>query len=246
MTGVIALLGAFAQINPIWQFGPYTASRISYAVQPDWYMGFLDGALRIWPSWSFHSFGYTIPFEVFIPAVLLPGLIFNIAYVWPMIERKFSKDNELHNLLFRPSDRPKHTAVGVATLVFLGMLFIASSTDVIANFFRLPLNEVLWAMRVLVIISPFDRLPGHVEDLQGSTERPRWREAKDRERGHAHRRGRVRGDRRRPSTSTTSTRNSRRRPCLATLSRVTKTRRPTECASRIDRSLLERARRDAQ
>jgi len=53
VSGVIALLGAFAQINPIWQFGPYTASRISYAVQPDWYMGFLDGALRIWPSGRF-------------------------------------------------------------------------------------------------------------------------------------------------------------------------------------------------
>jgi ubiquinol-cytochrome c reductase cytochrome b subunit len=157
--GVTALLAAFAQINPIWQFGPYTASRISYAVQPDWYMGFLDGALRIWPSWSFHSFGYTIPFEVFIPSVILPGILFNIAYVWPAIERKFTKDNELHNLLDRPSDRPKRTAFGVATLAFLGMLFIASSTDVIANFFRLPLNEVLWAMRILVIISPLVAYP---------------------------------------------------------------------------------------
>ncbi len=159
VSGVIALLGAFAQINPIWQFGPYTASRISYAVQPDWYMGFLDGALRIWPSWSFHSFGYTIPFEVFIPAVLLPGLLFNIAYVWPALERKFTNDHALHNLLDRPSDRPKRTAAGVAVLTLLGMLFIASSTDVIANFFRLPLNEVLWAMRILCIVSPFIAYP---------------------------------------------------------------------------------------
>jgi ubiquinol-cytochrome c reductase cytochrome b subunit len=92
ISGITALLGAFAQVNPIWQFGPYDASRISYAVQPDWYMGFLDGALRIWPSWSFHSFGFTIPLEVFIPAVILPGIIFNIVLAWPMIERKFTKD----------------------------------------------------------------------------------------------------------------------------------------------------------
>ena len=138
--GVTALLGAFAQINPIWQFGPYEASRISYAVQPDWYMGFLDGALRIWPSWTFHSFGHTIPFEVFIPAVILPGILFNIAYVWPAIERKFTKDFASHNLLDRPSNRPKRTAAGVAVLALVSMLFIASSTDVIANFFRLPLN----------------------------------------------------------------------------------------------------------
>jgi ubiquinol-cytochrome c reductase cytochrome b subunit len=157
--GIIALLGAFAQINPIWQFGPYDASRISYAVQPDWYMGFLDGALRIWPSWSFHSFGFTIPWEVFIPSVLLPGLIFNIVFAWPAIERRFTKDDEMHNLLDRPSDRPKRTAAGVAMLALLSMLFIASSTDVLANFFHVSLNTVLWAMRVLCILAPIVAYP---------------------------------------------------------------------------------------
>jgi ubiquinol-cytochrome c reductase cytochrome b subunit len=159
VAGVTALLGAFAQINPIWQFGPYDASRISYAVQPDWYMGFLDGALRIWPSWSFHSFGHTIPFEVFIPAVVLPGIIFNLAYMWPLIERKFTGDNEIHHLLDRPRDRPKRTAAGVAVFALLAMLFIASSTDVIANFFHISLNMVLLDMRVLCIIAPFIAYP---------------------------------------------------------------------------------------
>jgi ubiquinol-cytochrome c reductase cytochrome b subunit len=159
ISGITALLGAFAQVNPIWQFGPYDASRISYAVQPDWYMGFLDGALRIWPSWSFHSFGFTIPWEVFIPAVLLPGLIFNIVFAWPAIERRFTKDDAMHNLLDRPSDRPKRTAAGVAMLALLGMLFIASSTDVMANFFHVSLNTVLWTMRVLCIMAPFVAYP---------------------------------------------------------------------------------------
>lgn len=159
ITGVIALLGAFAQINPIWQFGPYTASRISYAVQPDWYMGFLDGALRIWPSWTFHSFGHTIPFNVLIPSLILPGLIFNLAYAWPAIERAWTKDSAAHNLLDRPSDRPKRTSAGVAVFTFVFMLFVASSTDVIANFFHLSLNTVLWAMRILVFVSPFVAYP---------------------------------------------------------------------------------------
>jgi ubiquinol-cytochrome c reductase cytochrome b subunit len=157
--GVTALLGAFAQINPIWQFGPYDAARISYAVQPDFYMGFLDGALRIWPSWTFMAFGHTIPFEVFIPAVILPGIIFNIAYVWPALERKLTGDNEIHNLLDRPSQRPKRTAAGVAVLTLISMLFIASSTDLIANFFHLSLNYVLWAMRILVIVTPLIAYP---------------------------------------------------------------------------------------
>jgi ubiquinol-cytochrome c reductase cytochrome b subunit len=152
--GVTALLGAFAQINPIWQFGPYTASRISYAVQPDWYMGWLDGALRIFPSWEFTGFGHTIPFEVLIPAVIFPGIAFNLAYAWPLIERKFTGDNQIHNLLDRPRNRPKRTAVGVMTLTFMAMIFIASSTDVLANFFHVSLNTVLVAMRILVILIP--------------------------------------------------------------------------------------------
>ena len=159
VTGVTALLSAFAQINPIWQFGPYEASRISYAVQPDWYMAFLDGALRIFPAWSFHNFGYTIPFEVTIPAVIFPGLLFGVAYAWPTLERMFTKDNEMHNLLDRPSSRPKRTAAGAAVLAMVSTLFLASSTDVIANFFHISLTTVLWAMRVLVLVSPFIAYP---------------------------------------------------------------------------------------
>ena len=157
--GVTAALGAFAQINPIWQFGQYHASNISYAVQPDWYMGFLDGALRIWPSWTFHSFGHTIAFETLIPALILPGLVFNLAYAWPALERKFTGDNAIHHLLDRPSDRAVRTSVGVTTLSFLMILFIASSTDVIANFFQLSLNSVLLAMRILTILVPLIAYP---------------------------------------------------------------------------------------
>ncbi len=155
ISGVIALLGAFFQINPIWQFGSYKASNISYAVQPDWYMGWLDGALRIMPNWEFVGFGHTIPFEVLLPAIVFPGLIFNICYAWPAIERWYTKDNLMHNLLDRPRDRPKRTAAGAAMLALLGSLFIASSTDVLANFFHISLNSVLLFMRWMTLIVPF-------------------------------------------------------------------------------------------
>ncbi len=163
--GFIALISAFFQINPIWQFGQYEASRISYAVQPDMYMAFLDGALRIFPSWEFTAWGHTWPLEVFIPAVLFPGILFNIAYAWPLIERKITGDDLMHNLLDRPRDRPKRTAFGAAVLVLVAMLFIASATDVIAKFFDISLNTVLWAMRILTIVTPTHRVPDHLQDL---------------------------------------------------------------------------------
>jgi quinol---cytochrome-c reductase cytochrome b subunit len=154
VTAATALLGAFAQINPIWQFGSYDASKISYAVQPDWYMGWLDGALRIMPSWELAAFGHTIPLEVFLPAVVFPGLIFTLCMLWPALEVRVTGDKELHNLLDRPRDRPKRTAAGVAIFALLFTLFGASSTDVLANFFRVSLNEVLWFFRFAVIIIP--------------------------------------------------------------------------------------------
>lgn len=154
VAGVTAFLGAFAQINPIWLFGPYNASNISYAVQPDWYMGFLDGALRIMPNWETANFGHTIPWEVTFPALVLPGIIFGLCYAWPALERKFTGDNEMHNLLDRPKDVPVRTAAGAAVFALVFTLFVASSTDVIANFLHISLNSVLVAMRILVFVIP--------------------------------------------------------------------------------------------
>jgi ubiquinol-cytochrome c reductase cytochrome b subunit len=154
VAGTSALLGAFAQINPIWQFGSYDPSKISYAVQPDWYMGWLDGALRIMPSWEFAGVGHTVPLEVFLPAVVFPGLVFTICFMWPAFERRFTGDNEMHNLLDRPRDRPKRSAAGAAMFALLFTLFAASSTDVMANFFHVSLNATLWFFRIAVFVIP--------------------------------------------------------------------------------------------
>jgi ubiquinol-cytochrome c reductase cytochrome b subunit len=154
VTGATALLGGLAQINPIWQFGPYSAEKISYAVQPDWYMGWIDGILRIMPSWEWTGWGHTLPWEVFFPAVIFPGLVFNIAFGWPVIERKLTGDNAIHHLLERPRDRPKRTAFGAAFFAMLFMSFCASSTDVLANFFHVSLNETLWFFRIAIFVVP--------------------------------------------------------------------------------------------
>ena len=98
--------------------------------------------------------GHTLPLEVFLPAVIFPGLIFNILMAWPLIESGKTKDSNYHNLLDRPRDRPKRTAAGVAMLTLLFAVFFASSTDVMANFFQLPLMDVLWFFRFFVPLAP--------------------------------------------------------------------------------------------
>jgi ubiquinol-cytochrome c reductase cytochrome b subunit len=106
------------------------------------------------PSWEWVGWGHTIPLEVFLPAVIFPGIIFNIFIVWPFIESRHTKDLAYHNLLDRPRDRPKRTGAGAAMLTLLGMTFFASSTDVMANFFELPLKDVLWFFRIAVVVTP--------------------------------------------------------------------------------------------
>ena len=154
IAGVLWALGGLAQINPIWQFGQYHPYQISYAVQPDWYMGWLDGALRIMPPLSTTLAGHTVAWVVFLPAVLFPGLCFTLFYAWPFLEAKVTGDRVEHNLLDRPRDKPRRTAIGAGAVAFFFTLFAASSTDVLANYFHVSLNEVLWFFRIAVIVIP--------------------------------------------------------------------------------------------
>jgi ubiquinol-cytochrome c reductase cytochrome b subunit len=152
--GVIAALGGLAQINPIWLYGPYIPYKVPYLVQPDWYMGWLDGALRLMPSWEVNMQGHMIP-NLFFPAVFLPGITVPFLMAWPWLEAKFTKDNlRSHHLLERPRDRPVRTAIGVAVFTFYGVLLLGSATDLLANFFSVSLNAVLWSLRIILVFAP--------------------------------------------------------------------------------------------
>ena len=83
--GVLTVLGAFVQVNPVWLYGPYHAWNSTTAAQPDWYMGWLEGAVRLFPAWNIRIGWFLLP-GVFWPAVVLPGLIFGALYTWPWID----------------------------------------------------------------------------------------------------------------------------------------------------------------
>ncbi len=159
VTGVTALLAGFVQINPIWLYGPYRPFVVTYAVQPDWYMGWLDGALRVWPHWQTVIAGRALIPNVFWPAIVLPGITFTVLMFWPFIEQKVTGDRADHQLLERPRDRPKRTALGAAVLSFYFVLFGASATDVLANYLDVTLNQVLTAFQVLVFVVPIITYP---------------------------------------------------------------------------------------
>jgi len=150
---VVTLLAGLVQINPVWIYGPFEASKVSAGAQPDWYLGWLEGALRLMPPWEIRAFGRTIP-NPFFPAILLPGITFNLLYLWPFLEAKITGDHDPHNLLNRPRDVPFRTALGVAALAFYVVLFVAGGNDVIAGLFSLPLEYVTNGLRVLLFVLP--------------------------------------------------------------------------------------------
>lgn len=151
--GITCLLGGLAQINPVWLFGPYEPSQVSSGSQPDWYMGFLDGSTRLFPSWEIRNFGYTIP-AVFWPTVVLPGILFTLAAVYPFIEAKMTKDTAKHHLLQRPRDVPVRTGLGCMAIAFYVILYLSGANDLIAKAFDISLNAMTWAGRISLLTVP--------------------------------------------------------------------------------------------
>ena len=153
--GVTALLSAVATINPIWMYGPYDPSPVTAGAQPDWYMGFTEGALRLMPGWpEFHIWGFTLSLNVFIPGVILLGALFTIAGAYPFIESWVTKDKSEHHILDRPRNAPTRTALGAMAISFYLVLFLAGGNDLIATHFHLSINDITNSFRVLLIVAP--------------------------------------------------------------------------------------------
>ena len=153
--GIIAMMGGLFQINPIWNLGPYNPSQVSAGVQPDFYMGFLDGMVRIWPNWEIRNlFGHYMVPAVFFPAIMGATVLMIIVISYPWIEKAFTKDNAMHNLLQRPRDVPVRTALGVAFITFYLVNLINGANDLFAFKLDISLNVMTWLGRVLSIIGP--------------------------------------------------------------------------------------------
>src|SRR5436305_1912807 len=84
--GILMLLGAFAQINPVWLYGPYNPSQVSAGSQPDFYIFFLEAALRLMPNWETGVCGHALTRHILIPGGMLPGIMFNLLALYPPIE----------------------------------------------------------------------------------------------------------------------------------------------------------------
>ncbi len=152
--GVLFLLGGLVEINPIWLWGPFHTYVSTNGAQPDWYLGWLIGALRIVPGFDWVIDGYTIAPAPFWGGVAFPTIVFGLLYLWPALERKFTGDDAFHNLLDRPRDAPVRTGVGIAVVTLAFLLLLAGSADRADVSFGLSYTEQVSVYRILVLILP--------------------------------------------------------------------------------------------
>ena len=152
--GITAFLGAVASINPIWLYGPYTPGQISAGSQPDWYMGWLDGLVRMAPPLETYLFGYTVSWNILLPGLIIPGIIFTGMALYPFIESWMTGDKREHHILDRPRNVPNRTALGVMSLTFMIVALINGGNDLIATHFDLTINQIMWFSRIGIIVLP--------------------------------------------------------------------------------------------
>ncbi|MBR7826521.1 ubiquinol-cytochrome c reductase cytochrome b subunit [Actinospica sp. MGRD01-02] len=152
--GFIALLGGLVSINPIWDYGPYVPTQITAGSQPDFYIGFFEGALRMMPNWEINAWGHTLSLNILIPAVVVPGILFTGLAIYPFFEAWVTGDKREHHILDRPRNMPTRTAIGVAGIVFYGIGWINGGNDLVATHFNLSVETITWVDRVLIFVGP--------------------------------------------------------------------------------------------
>jgi ubiquinol-cytochrome c reductase cytochrome b subunit len=152
--GLLAALSTFAQINPIWIYGPYNPSGISAGSQPDFYMGFMEGALRMWPSWRWNMLGHTWAFDVFLPAFVPLGVLMTGLALWPFLEAWITGDRREHHVNDRPRNAPTRTALGMGGVTFYGILWLEGANDVVARWLDISLYVTTEIARYAIFIGP--------------------------------------------------------------------------------------------
>jgi ubiquinol-cytochrome c reductase cytochrome b subunit len=152
--GVSALMGGLLSINPVWQYGPYDPSKVTAGSQPDWYMGWPDGLLRIIPAWETHLWGHTVSWNIILPILLMPPLMLTVLIALPFLEAWITGDKREHHLLQRPRNAPTRTGVMAALITFYGLAWAAGGNDIIAIKLHLSINQITYFMRGAVIIGP--------------------------------------------------------------------------------------------
>src|SRR6185437_12699197 len=88
------------------------------------------------------------------PGQILPMVLFGMIVAWPFLEQWVTGDKREHHILDRPRNAPTRTAFLAAMVSLYGLLWMAGGNDILANLFRLNLNDITRFMRVAIFVVP--------------------------------------------------------------------------------------------
>ncbi|MFG2718520.1 cytochrome bc complex cytochrome b subunit [Streptomyces sp. NPDC048416] len=151
--GVLAIMAAIAQINPIWSFGPYRPDQVTTDAQPDWYMGYSEGLIRLMPGWEINLWGHTLQLGVLIPLIVFPTILL-VLWLYPFVEAWITGDDREHHITERPRNNPTRTAFGAAWVAEYLLLLLGGGNDLMATHFHLSINVISWAARIGFFVVP--------------------------------------------------------------------------------------------
>jgi ubiquinol-cytochrome c reductase cytochrome b subunit len=154
VAAVLFGLGGLVEINPVWLWGPNEPFLSANGAQPDWYLGWLIGALRLMPPWEPAVGDYTLVPNPFFGGVLFPLAVFGFLYLWPSLERRLAGDRSSHHLLDRPRDAPWRTAAGVALISCVAVVLVAGAADRIFFSAGISYQWQIWTFRAAFFVLP--------------------------------------------------------------------------------------------
>ncbi len=133
--------------------GPYVAGEVGNNAQPEWYIFFLEGALRIVPPFELSFLGITLS-QLFVAGVVLPGLLFGFLFAYPWIEKRvYGLQGDWH-VLTNPLEVPLRSALVGSTFMLLLLLSAAATNDILSRMTGIPVEVVTWIFRVSCLVVP--------------------------------------------------------------------------------------------
>ena len=146
---VILALAATVEINPIDVYGPYSDWTVPNPASPDWYAGFLDGALRLGPAIELSIAGHPLP-AIIWPGIVMPLVVLSVVLFWPWIDAAFTRDQHKHDVLDLPTVAPWRVGFGSGLIAAGTFLTLAASDDGQALALHAPVQSLVLFYRILV------------------------------------------------------------------------------------------------
>ncbi|HVM19999.1 MAG TPA: cytochrome b N-terminal domain-containing protein [Egibacteraceae bacterium] len=152
--GLLAAASVLIPWSDISLIGPYVPGEVGNNAQPDWYMFWVEGALRVFPALEFSVFGIMTISGPFVAGILIPGLVFTALAAYPFVERRVYGLRGDWHVLTNPLEIPLRAAFAVGTFGFVLIISAAATNDILSRMTGIPIEVFIWVFRIATVVLP--------------------------------------------------------------------------------------------